>query len=137
MRQYSEKLCRPRQQVALQRYIARVFVSPQPDGCASEAALGGRKRVSGHQVVGVGPSGQRAHPAEPRRDVRPVGSGIEPDDRQAIGRKGAQAAPGALEPLHLHVHTAFEAGVGFYPNGNFVHGDFDKGLGLNRNWNGA
>jgi hypothetical protein len=42
----------------------------------------------------------------------------------------------SLETHRQHVRAAFEAGVGFYPRGNFVHGDFDKSLGLNRKWDG-
>jgi hypothetical protein len=34
-----------------------------------------------------------------------------------------------------HVRSAFEAGCGFYPGSNFVHGDFDMTLGR-REWNG-
>jgi hypothetical protein len=50
----------------------------------------------------------------------------------------ADIAPPAGMTLVQHranVRAAFEDGVGFYPNGDFVHGDFDNGLGR-REWNG-
>ena len=40
-----------------------------------------------------------------------------------------------LTQHRAHVRAAFESGVGYYPNGNFIHGDFDHGLGR-REWNG-
>jgi peptidoglycan hydrolase-like protein with peptidoglycan-binding domain len=41
-----------------------------------------------------------------------------------------------LEVHHKHVRAAFEAGCGLYlpAAGNFVHGDFDRVLGLSRDW---
>jgi hypothetical protein len=41
----------------------------------------------------------------------------------------------SLETHRKHVRAAFESGVGFYPHGNFVHGDFDPVLGR-RAWDG-
>jgi uncharacterized protein YcbK (DUF882 family)/peptidoglycan hydrolase-like protein with peptidoglycan-binding domain len=40
-----------------------------------------------------------------------------------------------LAQHRANVRAAFEDGVGFYPNGDFVHGDFDHGLGR-RQWVG-
>lgn len=43
---------------------------------------------------------------------------------------------GVSLPQHKgNVRAAFEGGVGYYPAGDFVHGDFDGGLGR-REWAG-
>ena len=47
----------------------------------------------------------------------------------------ARPAGITLAQHRANVRAAFEDGVGFYPNGDFVHGDFDNGLGR-RQWVG-
>jgi zinc D-Ala-D-Ala carboxypeptidase len=47
----------------------------------------------------------------------------------------ARPAGVTLTQHRANVRAAFECGVGYYPNGNFIHGDFDHGLGR-RKWNG-
>ena len=42
----------------------------------------------------------------------------------------------SLETHRKNVRAAFECGLGFYPKGNFVHGDFDPVLGPRRPWVG-
>jgi hypothetical protein len=44
--------------------------------------------------------------------------------------------PGVTLQRHRqHMRAAFPAGIGYYPRSNFVHGDFDPGLGR-RSWTG-
>ncbi len=48
---------------------------------------------------------------------------------------GRRRATGSAVRAVQHILGRPVTGVGFYPNGNFVHGDFDDGLGR-REWNG-
>jgi uncharacterized protein YcbK (DUF882 family) len=73
-------------------------------------------RTRAHNAATAGASSQSAHLRGFAADmIRPAGVSL---------------------PQHkANVRAAFEGGVGYYPAGNFVHGDFDGGLGR-REWAG-